>query len=84
MRFGEVAGLHVEDLDFDNSVVHIRRSVCLHEETTPKTAAGCRDVDIHPDVMAMLKNTFATPRQGWYSRAEEASLWWWETSTGTC
>jgi integrase len=55
MRFGEVAGLHVEDLDFDNSVVHIRRSVYLHEETTPKTAAGYRDVDIHPDVMAMLK-----------------------------
>jgi integrase len=55
MRFGEVAGLHVEDLDFNNSVVHIRRSVYLHEETTPKTAAGYRDVDIHPDVMAMLK-----------------------------
>ena len=55
MRFGEVAGLHVEDLDFDNSAVHIRRSVYIHEEMTPKTAAGYRDVDIHPDVMAMLK-----------------------------
>src|SRR5215469_13870530 len=48
MRFGEVAGLHIEDLDFDNSVVHIRRSVYHHEETTPKTEAGYRNVDVHP------------------------------------
>jgi integrase len=64
MRFGEVAGLHVEDLDFDNSVVHIRRSVYLHGETTPKTAAGYRDVDIHPDVMAMLKKHIGDRQTG--------------------
>jgi integrase len=55
MRFGEVAGLHVDDLDFDNSLVHIRRSTFKSIETTPKTDAGYRDVDVHPDVMAMLK-----------------------------
>lgn len=64
MRFGEVAGLHVEDLDFDNSVVHIRRSVYIHEETTPKTAAGYRDVDIHPDVMEMLKKHIGDRQTG--------------------
>jgi integrase len=64
MRFEEVAGLHVEDLGFDNSVVHIRRSVYLHEETTPKTAAGYRDVDIHPGVMAMLKKHIGDRQTG--------------------
>jgi integrase len=64
MRFGEVAGLHIDDLDFDNSIVHIRRSVYHHEETTPKTEAGYRNVDVHPDVMAMLKKHIGDRRSG--------------------
>jgi integrase len=26
MRFGELAGLHVEDLDFEHAIIHIKRS----------------------------------------------------------
>lgn len=64
MRFGEVAGLHIEDLDFDNSVIHIRRSVFKNVETTPKTAAGYRDVDVHPDAMVMLKKHIGIRQSG--------------------
>jgi hypothetical protein len=48
----------------DNSIVHIRRSVYHHEETTPKTDAGFRNVDVHPDVMAMLKKHIGGRQSG--------------------
>jgi integrase len=64
MRFGELAGLHVEDLDFEESVVHVRRSVYRHQEVTPKTAAGYRDVDVHPNIMTMLKEHVGDRQSG--------------------
>jgi len=54
-RFGEIAGLHVEDLDFENSIVHIRRSVYKHQELAPKTDAGYRDVNVDPSAMKIVK-----------------------------
>jgi integrase len=55
MRFGELAGLHVEDIDFENSIIHIRRSTFKLIDTTPKTDAGYRAVNVDSDTMAMLK-----------------------------
>lgn len=55
MRFGEMAGLHVEDLDFKELVVYIRRSTFIHQEVTPKSKAGHREVDVDADTMAMVK-----------------------------
>jgi len=55
MRFGELAGLHVEDLDFEHSLIHIRRSTFKSIETSPKTEAGYRNVDVHSETMTMLK-----------------------------
>jgi integrase len=40
MRFGELAGLHVEDLDFKESVIYIRRSTYKSQEVTPKVKPG--------------------------------------------
>src|SRR5260370_25680192 len=54
-RFEEVVGLHVEDLDFENSIVHIRRSVHKHHEIAPKTDAGYRDVNVDPSAMKFVK-----------------------------
>ena len=54
-RFGEVVGLHVEDLDFENSLVHIRRSVYKHQEIAPKTDAGYRDVNVDTSAMKIVK-----------------------------
>ena len=55
MRFGEMAGLHVEDLDFSELVVYIRRSTFKHEEVTPKSKAGHREVDVDAGTMAIVK-----------------------------
>src|ERR1017187_3849834 len=49
MRFGEMAGLHVEDLDFKELVVYMRRSTFMHQEVTPKSKAGHREVDVDSD-----------------------------------
>ncbi len=62
LRFGELAGLFVEDLDFENSIVHIRRSAYKKQLVTPKTNAGYRDVPIDRDTMAKLKE-FVGDRQ---------------------
>ena len=55
VRFGELVGLHVEDLDFENSLVHIRRSVYKHQEIAPKTDAGYRDVNVDTSAMKIVK-----------------------------
>ena len=56
MRFGEMAGLHVEDLDFSELVVYIRRSTFIHEEVTTKSKAGYREVDVDAGTMAIVKS----------------------------
>jgi integrase len=56
MRFGEIAGLHVEDLDFSELVVYIRRSTFINEEMTSKTKAGHREVDVDAGTMAIVKS----------------------------
>ena len=37
MRAGELFGLHVEDLDMNRGVIHVRRSVWRGQEVSPKT-----------------------------------------------
>jgi integrase len=55
MRFGEIAGLHVEDLDFEESVIRIRRSTYRLQKMTPKSQAGYRQIDVDPDTTSMLR-----------------------------
>jgi integrase len=47
MRFGEMAGLHVEDLGFSELIVHIRRSTVIHREASPNSNAGHREVNVN-------------------------------------
>jgi integrase len=56
MRFGEIAGLHVEDLDFSELVVYFRRSTFIHEEVTPKSKAGHREVNVDAGTMVIVKS----------------------------
>jgi integrase len=55
MRIGEICGLHVEDVDLTEAIVHIRRGTFRLIESTPKTEAGYRDVDIDQATVQMLK-----------------------------
>src|ERR1700733_3838316 len=56
MRFGQMAGLHVEDLDFSELIVYIRRSTFIHQEVSPKSKAGHREVDVDAGTMAIVKS----------------------------
>jgi integrase len=56
--------LRVEDLDLQNAIVHVRRSVWGHLEVTPKTDAGHRDVDIDTQTVKMLKEHLGDRKTG--------------------
>jgi integrase len=58
MRFGELAELRRNDLD--NGVIHVRRGMVRAEGekriTTPKSAAGSRDIAIPPHLFPAIKH----------------------------
>ncbi len=58
-RKGEVLGLRWEDIDFENDLIHVRRSVVnIRNEPTvgePKTKVGVRDVPLLPELRAFLE-----------------------------
>ncbi len=64
IRFGELADLHVEDLDFKHSIIHIRRSTYRLREVTPKTDAGRRDVCVDPETMTMIREYLGSRQTG--------------------
>lgn len=61
MRAGELFGLHVDDLDQNRGVIHVRRSVWRGQEVSPKTRKGYRDVWIDSATVQML-NEFLSGR----------------------
>jgi integrase/recombinase XerD len=56
--------LHIEDLDFEKSVVHIRRSVFGREEVTPKTDAGYRNVMVDPEALKIVQEFIGDRKSG--------------------
>jgi integrase len=64
LRFGELAGLHVEDVDFTRHVIRVRRSVWRGQEVSPKTKRGYRDVWIDSVTVSMLREHLGTRTSG--------------------
>jgi integrase len=64
LRFGELAGLHVEDIDFVRGVVRVQRSVWHGQEVSTKTKRGFRDVWIDSTTIAMLREYLGTRTTG--------------------
>lgn len=58
LRWGETSELRRKDISADRSTLHVRRGVTYRSGTftvsTPKTAAGKRDVAVPPHVSSML------------------------------
>ncbi len=46
LRRGELIGLQWEDVDFENLVIHVRRSVVMMVSGAPKTEASAKDVPL--------------------------------------
>lgn len=55
MRTGEVLGLTRSDIDIENRVIRIRRSISRGKISTPKTDGSIRDVPILNDLIPYLK-----------------------------
>jgi integrase len=64
MRIGEAAGLHIEDVDLNQLVIHIRRAVWRGKEQTPKSENGHRDIDIDSTLAGLLREFIGTRRGG--------------------
>jgi integrase len=64
LRSGELAGLHVEDVDFERGVIHVRRSVWKGQEVSTKTKRGHRVVWIDSTTVAMLRQHLCSRTSG--------------------
>jgi integrase len=54
MRFGELSGLHCDDIDLSRQVIAVRRSIYKGKEVPPKTKAGFREIFIDDSTVAVL------------------------------
>lgn len=64
MRIGEAAGLHIDDLDLDNCVIHVRRGVWNGREMSPKTRNAVREIDIDRGLADLLKQHVGSKNAG--------------------
>jgi integrase len=63
LRIGEAAGLHLGDLDLDNGVIYVRRSVWNGQELEPKTENAVREIDVDPALAAVLRDYIGSSRR---------------------
>ena len=80
MRKGEALGLEYKDIDFDKSVLTIRRTSNYHEgygvyTDTPKTKASYRTLYIQPKIIELIKQV-QTEQQ---TQAEQCGDQWHDT-----
>jgi integrase len=73
MRIGEAAGLHVDDLDLYNGVIHVRRAVWNGRELSPKTENGLREIDIDPMLVDVLRKHLGDRKSGRVFEARNGS-----------
>ena len=65
LRFGEAAGLHVEDLNLLARKITVRRSIYRGQEVSPKTRKGYREVNINPELCHMLEQHLKSRTSGY-------------------
>jgi integrase len=56
LRRGELIGLRWEDVDFENRVLHVRRSVVAMVEGVPKTESSQKDVPLDAQLAESLSD----------------------------
>ena len=69
LRRGEICGLQWGDVDLQHGVLHVRRQRQRVGGQlivkTPKSAAGCRDVPIDPQLLPLLRRQFVLRPSAW-------------------
>lgn len=55
LRSGESYGLHVEDVDMERLLIHVRRSVRRGKPQSPKSKQAYRKIDIQPNLAEMIR-----------------------------
>ena len=75
LRIGELIGLQVEDVDFANAILHIRRAICRGEIDSPKTPASERRIPLPDPLLNLLRH--------YLSNRRVESSWLFPTTTGT-
>ena len=73
MRIGEAAGLHIDDLDLDNCVIHVRRAVWNGRELSPKTRNAVREIDIDSGLADILRQHIGVKNAGRVFEARNGS-----------
>lgn len=62
LRRGELIGLQWADVDFENLAIHVRRSVVMMVQGTPKTEASAKDVPLDATLAkSLLKLRLTSP-----------------------
>ena len=62
LRRGELIGLQWQDVDFESLLVHVRRSVVMMVEGTPKTEASAKDLPLDAALAeSLLKLKLSSP-----------------------
>ncbi len=62
LRIGELGGLFWEDIDFENKILHVRRTLLQNKEkggfyfTNPKTQTSIRDIPLTDNAVSILKH----------------------------
>lgn len=60
LRFGEITALSPDDVDLENRIIHVRRSITQAGQIKgPKTKAGFRDVPMPANVAAIIEEWIA-------------------------
>jgi integrase len=83
MRKGESLFLKVDDFDSRNGVLHIHGTRSRFGESSPKTEDGERQIDLHPDIAAMLRRMVGARTAGYLFELEagrgmtDDELRWW-------
>lgn len=69
LRRGEICGLQWGDVDLPLGVIHVRRQRQRVNGQlivkTPKSAAGCRDIPIDPQLLPLLRRQFVLRPNAW-------------------
>lgn len=73
MRRGEICALTMDDIDFDNNIVHVRKSRSLtatgaYTTKAPKSSAGNRDIQYPAEVIEKIR------QQGYVTNCNPATL----------